>query len=271
MITATIFSKNRACQLHLLLESLSRNINSVFRKINILYYADEPFIEGYKKTQKYFPYYKWIEEWDFHSNTLDLIENADDYICFFVDDNFLHRNIPWNAFDIITTLEENNIEIMSLRLGKNTIIQNWYTQSRTPLPFHIEKVDDNDIFGWDWTLKSRHTNFGYPFSVDGHIYKKDTLLKTLNYNFDTPNAFEGRFDVKQLPHYMCCFGKSVVVNNPLNLVGSSENLAGQTFGYSLEELNQMYLDGYIISLNELCKNKIIACHQEMEICLTDKI
>ncbi len=64
---------------------------------------------------------------------------------------------------------------------------------------------------------------------------------------------------------MCCFGKSILVNNPLNLVGSSENLAGQTFGVTLEDLNQKYLDGYVIDIDELCKNKIIACHQEMEI------
>ena len=58
---------------------------------------------------------------------------------------------------------------------------------------------------------------------------------------------------------------SAVVNNPLNLVGSSQNRAGEWWGHSLVALNTAFLNGNEIDLGHLCQNDIKGCHQEMEI------
>ena len=59
---------------------------------------------------------------------------------------------------------------------------------------------DDYFYYWNWTnLGHIHTNFGYPFSVDGHIYKTKNILDHIStYEFDTPNALEGRFKKESL-------------------------------------------------------------------------
>jgi hypothetical protein len=64
---------------------------------------------------------------------------------------------------------------------------------------------------------------------------------------------------------MACFEQSVLVNNPLNIVGSSNNNSGWWYGHTLEELNEKYLDNYQIDLNSIMEQKVFAAHQEMEI------
>ena len=88
--------------------------------------------------------------------------------------------------------------------------------------------------------------------------------------FETPNAFEGRiwdkgWDVSVMPKKMSSFKESLVVNSPLNLVGSSENMSGQKFGVSLEELNQKYLEGFDPDLDDMDFSNIQGCHQEIQL------
>ena len=261
MIDAIIFSKNRACQLHLLLESIERFTN-LFNNLFIIFYSDLEFEKGYNKIKEYSSKYNWIQQEDFKWNVLATVKKCSDYICFFVDDNFIHRSLLGSSC-VDFVFSHYDIFTLSLRLGKNTIIQNWQTMQKTPMPSSIKSVADGDIFVWDWTKMPPHTNFGYPFSVDGHIYRKDMLLEKLTYDFDTPNAFEGRFPIQGISNKMACFGHSIIVNNPINLVGSSENWTCNQV--SLEELEKKYLEGYTIDLDKLCKNEIIACHQGMKV------
>ena len=64
---------------------------------------------------------------------------------------------------------------------------------------------------------------------------------------------------------MSCLYDSSVVNTPLNLAGSSQNRAGEQFGISLEELNNIYVDGLRISLEDMDFSNIISCHQELPV------
>ena len=118
---------------------------------------------------------------------------------------------------------------------------------------------------WDWTRLQPHTNFAYPFSVDGHIYKTEQVLQMLTYDFDTPNGLEGsgKFDV-DLPPFMACFDQSVVVNSPVNIVGSSANSAGKKYGMELEELNDLFLSGHAIDLDSMDFSDVRGCHQEIQ-------
>ena len=168
------------------------------------------------------------------------------------------KNNAFNSSKLIPCL------CLSLRLGSNTSIQNEYKNKECPFPQELIAVD-NLYAVWDWTMLPRHTNFAYPFSMDGHIYRRDQVLKMVTYDFDTPNGLEGsgEFDVF-LPNLMACFDESVLVNSPINIVGSSANSAGHKHGMSLEELNALFLSGHAIDLGSMDFSEVRGCHQEIQ-------
>ena len=64
---------------------------------------------------------------------------------------------------------------------------------------------------------------------------------------------------------MCSFKESVLVNTPINIVGSSENQSGEFYGMSLKELNDKYIDGKRINIDKMDFSNIVGCHQEVEL------
>ena len=154
---------------------------------------------------------------------------------------------------------------LSLRLGRNTVVQNPYKDTRSVLPIRTMLVRSRFLI-WEWFTVPSYSNFGYPFSVDGHIYRKNDMLKIFeSYGYDTPNSLEGRFPVgTKLPPLMSSLTHSVLVNTPINIVGSSENESGKEFGISLEDLNDKYLQGKSINMEKIDFSNIIGCHQELE-------
>ena len=267
MISTIIFSKDRACQLDFLLTSLIENDGGIF-DINILYdHSNDGFKAGYEKLSKKYPFLGWTEESNFQEDTINLVKNGGDLVCFFVDDNILYRRIEVDHENIVNFFDKEDIFCLSLRLGANTIIQNEYLDRPCVLPEKAVLINDTYLV-WNWRSLPPYTNFAYPFSVDGHILAKDLVLSVLsNYTFDTPNALEGR----ALPHIsdfsenMSSLKESVLVNTPLNLVGSSENKSGQKFGASLEELNDIYLSGNSPNLKDMDFSAVRGCHQEIQL------
>jgi hypothetical protein len=271
MITSVIFSKNRACQLDLLLRSLTQNLPD-FNDIVVLYKATtERFEEGYTKLISRFPEITYISEINFEQTTFYVLENlCKKYVCFFVDDNIIYRRSGITPRHIVSLFDQiEHMGCFSMRLGLNTVVQAPYANPPRTLninwPMKQVKIEDQLMLAWQWNALPPHDNFGYGFSVDGHVYNKQVVLNGLTYEFDTPNAFEGRFEPKHIPPVMMCSQQSILVNNPINLVGSSNNDAGKWWGHTLEELNNAYLGDKIINLEPLCKNKVVGCHQEMEI------
>jgi len=264
MISTLIFSKNRACQLDLLLRSINDNFTHISNDIRIIYtYTDLEFEKGYSKLIDKFPDCIWYEQVDFQKDAMFALSQCKEHVCFFVDDNVVYNkpNIFGNQIEaLLTNIEEAGC--FSLRLGLNTTVQDPHTNLKIPqLPNFIA---GGICLAWDWTQQP-YNNFGYPFSVDGHIYNTQLIIDSLNYEFDTPNALEGRFLAKNIPRGMFCLTQSCVVNNPINLVGSSNNKAGYWWGRTLKELNNNFIKGHVIDLESICKNEIVGCHQEMQI------
>lgn len=271
MLTSIIFSKNRACQLDLLLRSMKQNLPN-FNQIFILYHATTPEFEvGYSLLKYKFNNCVFIQQAMFQQDTLELLNAISinsKYVCFFVDDNIIYRSsdIDYEFIDKVFSIPD--LTCFSMRLGTNTIIQDQYSNQYAIFPenFLVGSINGVNVLLWNWKSITDCGNFGYPFSVDGHIYKTEDLIPLLDYEFDTPNAFEGRFDkTKFTTNIMACLENSILVNNPLNIVGSSNNNAGWWYGHTLEKLNEKYLDNHQISLNSIMKRKIVAAHQEMEI------
>lgn len=275
MITSIIFSKNRACQLDLLLRSIEENLPG-FNDTYILYhFTNTEFARGYDLLQSRFPHYLWLPQTNFEDNTRSILNMIDPafgrgkYICFFVDDNIIYRPCQLND-SLLDSLWQSIPELtcFTLRLGKNTVVQDQYNNQPVVFPeeFLVGNINGTNVLVWNWTTVKVFGDFGYPFSVDGHIYKVKDILPLLDYEFDTPNAFEGRFNKDSLTtRAMACFEQSALVNNPINIVGSSNNNAGHWYGHTLEELNEKFLDNYRISFDSICRNEIVAAHQEIEV------
>jgi len=123
------------------------------------------------------------------------------------------------------------------------------------------KFLSNNIF--DWTKE--FGDYGYPMSVDGHIFRtKDIYQWIKDMDYCNPNTFEGAFVHKRnkVGHYMICYDKSPMLNNPINRVQTvNDNLCG---GIAAEFLNEKFLKGATISLENFINLDNTSCHQEIQ-------
>src|SRR3989344_6927504 len=78
-ISTIIFSKNRACQLELLLRSLNM-------PATVIYTYDQDFKTGYDKLIGMYPEVEFVWETDFKKQ---VIENLGEYTLFLVDDDVM--------------------------------------------------------------------------------------------------------------------------------------------------------------------------------------
>tara|TARA_R110002020_G_scaffold450480_2_gene664117 strand:- start:590 stop:1471 length:882 start_codon:yes stop_codon:yes gene_type:complete len=257
MITAIILSKDKASQLHLLLESLQKNSGNLF-DIKVIYEStNQVFEDGYAKTKEEFFHkdryglnfpIRWFQRK--HKNlSLDILQNLNkrDLTCVFNDENIMF-DTPASYKEIMELFRTNAISSLSLRLGNNTVIQNPYD----PNNYFIDKPEDgrfalNRFMMWDASLVKPFTNFAMPFSSNGHIYTTKLihfiLSKTKVESVDDfeknlqDNLYMGAFG-GFIPPEMACLEYSVVIRN------SPKRISDETssdFGTSDFGLNDRYL------------------------------
>lgn len=272
MIGVIVFSKDRAAQLNLLLSSIGQNGTGLFGPIKVLYCASNlDYRRAYWNIQKDFPNIELIEEMSFKKDTEKLLEEMPAYMAFAVDDNILYKRPELNLdrlddyFRWCCTI--------SLRLGRNTIVQDCHRNTLTVMPRDGYSIDNLLLF--NWTAQPPHMNFGYPLSVDFNIFNTEDVKYMLGgTDYHNPNSLECGWQ-KHLPilnHGMCCLHNSCVVNTPLNRVQDTcQNLAGQFHPVSAEELNNDYLAGWRIDLDAMDFSNIVGAHQELPLKYKTKI
>lgn len=277
MIHLIVFSKDRPAQLQLLLESIQRNeVHHLFGIVTVIYLASENCYDvGYREVIRNFDRSP-IKTYFIHQINFkeDLFYVLDTYperklTCFMTDDDIIYRSIDI-TYQSLEDMFDTNPELLtfSLRLGSNTYIQDQYTQSRVSFPKEFT-VADNTIT-WNWTLVPRWTNFAYPLSVDGHIFRTQEIEQIIQNTQDitNPNSLEGNWQPQAYKYglFMSCFNKSVLVNNPVNRVQEvCCNQAGNYYGISSKEMNDKFLDGYVIDYDAMDFSNIVGCHQEIEV------
>lgn len=295
-LSIVIFSKDRAAQLDLCIKSIHKNLSSLseYWNIYVVYTSSsKEFEDGYKELiQEYyskhnsiyfFPEYKY----NGFKKTLEYcMKHWEDYVLFFTDDDIVYRKFE-HKFNIINGKFENheNLLSISLRLGVNTFVQDQYQNTMCFIPDEVMR-QEKTIRTWNWKQESMSypgsTNFGYPFSVDGHIYRsKDAkwIIEKLP-GYHNPNTLEGKAHrvhvmdeeyAKNLSEQMACFEKSFVVNAPVNRVQETfTNSAGIFFESRPEELNSLFLKGKRLKLDGMDFSTIIGAHQELKLCWGEK-
>jgi len=261
-LSVIIFSKDRACQLELLLRSIKiffmgwEDVN-----INIIYkHTDEKFKLGYDLVKKIHPQFNYIlEKKDkFMKQTLDCINNSEENIVFFVDDDVFKEKFSLKNENIQTF--ENNTKILCASLRLAPQINYSYTRNTHVNP---PVCDENLI--WDWQKIKHVSLWGYPMSVDGHIFRKSDILDVFKkIKFTNPNSLEHALSKNPInKKYMICFPKPIIMNIPWNKV-QNEN-ENHSENINQEDINKIFLSGKIISLDKIVKMKNHSTHENVEL------
>lgn len=270
-----IFSKNRASQLHLLLESIYIRTNNLFDKITVLYKTNnngDEYDIGYDKLISYTKLLdvdqskrvSFVKETNFRKNLLDLISNNEDFkfTTFLVDDIVIFKDIFENKEEILNNINDDVI-CFSLRLGYNC---NYSHPANMNYTLGVHEIVNNCVVV-DYTKQSG--DFNYPLSTDGHIFKT-TVIKSLlqQISFYNPNTLEAGLQYfvrnRKIPLKMISFKESRLVSVPVNLVNDTiVNRHGLEFMITEKELNNRYLLNEIIDYYNLNFDEINGPHKEI--------
>lgn len=218
----TIFSKDRACQLHLMLKTL-KNLFKEYasNKVNVVYkYKNNEHAAGYDILKGHYPEVNFICENTtnecFRALVLKTIDTQEKHTVFFVDDNVV--KMPFSTNDKEFKALEENDKILCLSLRMNNGMSYCH-----PARLHYTRVPQLQNNIWEW--RGHEGDWGYPMSVDGHVFRTNEILSILHrFDFSNPTNLENNMSMNTLSgDYMICYDKSIVFNNPLNRVHTLNN------------------------------------------------
>jgi hypothetical protein len=274
MAIAIIFSKDRACQLHLLLESMWEHTDpDLFSYIYVIYKSSNRDYElGYREIKECYDYVTFIPEMDFKTDILTILNKnkEEEQVCFFTDDDIIYQDIDLTQESLNTIFEVGVVGLFSLRLGRNIVMQDLPTNMTTYIPeFKNVSVSgiEEYLLCWNWNNCPHHLDYGYPLSVDGHIFRISDITPIIeSIGCENPNFMEGNMchKLSMLPQLGISYQHSKVVNLPINRVQTVfTNRFGNTFPRTQEELNKEYLTGKTIDLDKIDFSHIYCSHQEL--------
>lgn len=269
MIDILIFSKDRACQLDLLLSSLKEKVKSVSNVTVLFLSSNESFTKAYQICQDEHPGINFIREVNFKHQVDSWINDPKRSFAsmMLVDDIVFKQDLDLN--EISNLLYHNNhILCYSPRLGLH--LTDCYTMNEKNVSAPNGNLI-NEYFAWDWTTGKLDWN--YPLSVDGHVFRTSELASWITYlNFNNPNTLEAAMQQVQfhvvLQQTMICNRISKLVNIPMNRV---QNTFQNRFGeVSHVELNEKYLDNNRIDRSYYYSIINKGCHEDLPIVWVNK-
>ena len=271
MLQIIIFSFNRALQLDTLLTSLVEHWKSPEYCVDVLYNTtDEEYGKAYQVVQDKFASYpiryhresafadnpkaRMFLVWDnikrylkydclrhpksdFRSLLIKTIkDNPCRHLMFMTDDAMFIKDVNIQPFVFQWIDERPDSRQFILRIGEGMNNQ----------PYGIVRKVDG-YMSWNMYDAPMMTNWGYNFSVDAHIYSKDTIAKVFDRIwFVNPNTLEDpvcrALRAGNLMGEAMSYDSPALLSFPINMVQSVAK--NETMGVDCRMLNRRYLDGY---------------------------
>jgi len=267
-INTIVFSRDRAAQLKLFLDSVNKNATGIFN-LNVLYsYTDKDHQKGYEKLLDTYSDVNFIpEKVEFKEQVLELTKEGGDLFSFFLDDDIIYNKV--SVDEITKEIEDEDVVCFSLRLGENTT--KCYTLGTDNVMHDILK--NGNIMKWDWSL--HYLDFGYPFAMDGHIFRKSDIIKLVKKStFSCVEELEmALFDFAEMfpRNKMASYTQSALVGVPVGRVQESLDsemamaLKESRARLMRKEMNTVFLEGSFISLEEIDFSEVNGCHQDLDL------
>ncbi len=262
-INVVIFSKDRACQLELLLRSFKKYFTEWEQaEKTVVYKTDNHALaQGYQLCQKLHPEFHYVSEstTPFKQGTLNAI-NEDNALTMFLVDDIVFKD-KFSLLDPEFQQFSNDLEILCLSLRLHSGVNYCYATNR-----HVSAPQFREDGAWQWI--GAEGDWGYPMSLDGNIFSTPIIkFITENIQFYNPNTFESLMAMNSkffdnTPFMFCYQENSKLLNIPANLV---QDMFPARFGNLVtpEELNQRFLNGEIILLEPFMGQKYNAVHVEL--------
>jgi hypothetical protein len=299
MISALIFSKDRAMQLDGTLRSFLRwSSETELGSLIVLYTTSDAGLRGqYHDLEiEYQDRVHFVEETDFRMQVLDLLGTArpanrrwsrgsrisrrtpaseekispqatpPTHMLFLVDDTLFVR--PFSLRLAADALDRNQDALgFSFRLGSNTV--NSYVLRRSQGVPPLEHLP-NGVRRYRWT--DADGDFAYPLELSSSFYRTETLLLLVPHlRFSDPNTLESQLSVnaKQFRRgfpFLLCWDSSVAFSAPVNRVQEVfENRSGGVPELSVSHLARLFEAGQRLDLGVLDGFVPTACHQEVSL------
>ena len=274
LLNVIIFSKDRPAQLDALLRSIRERVEGWEKRSlwSVVFATSTPeFARGYHiiRTEHLSGALEFIDERSrsggFKSIVVETMQrqhqaNGAPWCMFLVDDMIFKTLWPLDGGKPMRRLKSDPMVLcLSLRMCRRYDYCYSLRQRMKP-PFMA-------LFGrWNW--RNAGGDWGYPMSVDGHIFRYDDIFPLVQQiEFENPNTFESKLDQNRINTrpLMTCYAESVVVNLPVNRVQNEyNNRVGEKYGVSAEELNESFLAGKRVSLASIYALKDNrSCHHEL--------
>lgn len=243
-----IFSKDRALQLHALLESWFAQVDGTARLV-VLWTATAAHLDSYAQLQALWgDRVAWLKESDFRKDLLNFLGSGQEsHLFFLTDDAVVLRPFPLAE----AMRPKPRQEIFALTHGPEL---DWcFIESRSQ-PVPPLEAQENGLLAWRWADCDPRLDWGFPLSVDGKFFAREEMLLLLAaLPFRSPNTLEVAMQVYR-PLFVgrrgICFDAACVVNVPCNAV-QSEFANAITSRHSTQELLEQWNRGQRIAWEEL--------------------
>jgi hypothetical protein len=270
-ITGIVFSMDRAMQLHALLGSYRDQVQNGPKLTLIYRVTSDAHNKSYKEVLDEYAdmiqvAIRQVTRESFRGLVIDALSHTKTKNVFFlVDDNLFIE--PVNLGELAP--HATPFSIPTLRLGEN-LNRSYTVQQPQAKPLFTEYSAQSagvkspiDLLSWCW--EGGALDWGYPLSVDGHIFQRqEVLAMSESIHFDSPNTFESnlqQFNNAYRGRIGICFRKSRLINIPYNRVQTDyENIHGEMHQ---DEMLEHWQNGYRIDRNYYYGVINESAHQEI--------
>lgn len=262
-VDALIFSKDRACQLDLLLSSMNEMVSGADDVTVIYKSSDAEFQAGYEICKANHTNVKFVEETEFRKNVFDwfLDNSRSESVMMLVDDIVFKEKVD---YAIISQILAQNKQFLcySPRLGLH-LTECYAMNASQQVP---NGNTQGGYFIWSWV--DAPYDWGYMFSVDGHVFRKSEIFSWISHlNFHNPNTFEAA--MQEIPRTFSIQGFSIshviskLLNIPMNRVQNT--FINRCENVSHVDLNRAFIDGKKLDSKRYAGILNRGCHASIDV------